>query len=94
MQERVRYKRLDNGTLESIRIYYHGNNGAQYIVLIDSAANVWSVVDAETRTVALTGRGSTLSSAQLAARSALLELGVSITTEKRKEYKKRIVLES
>lgn len=89
MQERIRYKKLDNGTLESIRTYSHTHNGAQYKVLITPSTSSWSVVDAETKTVAATGVGTTLSSMQSAAREALSVLEVGLTTEKRKEYRKR-----
>jgi len=89
MAERVRYKKMSDSLLESVRVFSHPTNGAQYKVLINKAEDQWLVVDAETEIVAASGRNTNVNKLQLAAREALVNLGVTLHTEKRRERTKK-----
>jgi hypothetical protein len=89
MSERIRYKKLSETIMESVRVFSHPTNGAQYKIRLNMSEPMWYVLDANTEIVAASGRNLNKNKAQLEVRNALRELGVEISTEKRNEYRKK-----
>lgn len=88
MAERIRY-RTNGNKLESIKVLAHPTNGALYRVIIDLDEKQYLVLDATTEIIAASGRNSTRNKLQLDVRNVLKELGVEVSTEQRKEYKRK-----
>ena len=87
MSERIRYRKISETALESMKIFGHPHNGARYKIKLVLTENQWIVLDPDTELVAASGHSKTRGAAQLAARNALVELGVVIQTGRRERNK-------
>lgn len=83
---RIRYKKITDTNSESVRTFYHPNNGAGYIIRMDAA--MWMVLDAVTETVAVSGYLTTKINAQKEVKDALKSLGIILHEERRKRVKR------
>lgn len=85
MSDRIRYRKVNDNTLESTQTFQHSTNGAQYKVRLNATEGRWSVLDAVTELTAASGANAKRNRAQLEVREALKSLGIELNTEKRKE---------
>lgn len=91
--KRIRYRRVNETTLESTQTFTHPTNGAQYVVRLDSAN--WSVVDPNTDLVASSGSLTPVKHQNLKlVKSALRDLGVILHTERRVRVKNETLSQS
>ncbi len=90
MSERIRYRKVSEFKLESVRSFSHPSNGATYKVLIDTTEPLWEIVETGCDIVAASGRNAKLPDAQLEIRAALGALEIVLSTEKRKERSKKV----
>jgi hypothetical protein len=85
MSSRIRYSKLSDSRLQSVKTFSHPTNGARYKVVLDLAANQWLVIEDTTSLLAASGHNNTLHNLKLDAKNALVELGVPFSKESRKK---------
>lgn len=85
MSERIRYRKVADGTLESVREFRHTSNGALYVLSLTPASLSYAVLDATTRAAAASGTAVSLHRLKILARDALAALGVELSREERKK---------
>ncbi len=90
MSERIRYRKVSEFKLESVRSFSHPCNGATYKVHINTTEPLWEIVETGCDIVAASGRNVKLPDAQLEIRAALKMLGIVLNTENRKERTKKV----
>jgi hypothetical protein len=83
---RIRYRKLDETTQQSIQTFRHPTNGGQYIIRI--SPDMWRILDAETEVVAISGYNLKKHSNLIKIKEGLRTLGVELPTERRERKPK------
>lgn len=83
MSQRIRYSKIDETKLVSVKTFNHATNGARYKAVLDTAESQWIVVDDSSGLVAASGHQKSLHKMKIAVKSALTDLGITFTAEKR-----------
>lgn len=84
MNTRIRYKNTD-GTLKSVKSFQHPTNGGRFSVTINSADNTFIIRDEMADRAVSNGSGTNLHRTKIAAKNALMDLGIEFGEETRSE---------
>lgn len=79
---RIRYNKTGD-TLTSKQQFQHPTNGARYQVVINESQKTYSVVDTMAEMLVVQGEATNLHLVKIAAKKALMELGISFEAEGR-----------
>jgi hypothetical protein len=84
MSIRIRYsKSQDKRVLNSKNVYHHPSNGARYRVQIDLNSLTWTILDDASNIRVTAGAGKHPHKLKIAAKEALMDLGIPLTPESR-----------
>lgn len=82
---RIRYSKMDDTKMKSVKTFNHVSNGARYDVILDTKESQWLVLDAGSGIVAASGHQTSMHKAKIEAKKALVELGIIFDKEVRGE---------
>lgn len=84
MNTRIRYS-TNEGILKSVKTFVHPTNGGRFRVEINPVSLQFLITDTTADMEVVSGKASNLHSVKIAAKNALVELGVVFQAEARKD---------
>lgn len=90
MQNRIRYRNKQDGTLESIKSFTHPELGAKYRVLLNPAELSYAIVEDRTQRVFANGRAVSMHYVKMSAKQALERLGIRFKQRERRKRTKPV----
>lgn len=80
---RIRYSKLDDNKMKSVKTFNHTTNGARYDVILNVTDSQWLVLDAQSGLVAASGHQTSLHKMKIEAKKSLAALGIEFSKEQR-----------
>lgn len=83
---RIRYRQQSNDQkLRSVQKYAHPSNGGLFYVVLDPEENTFSIIDDRADVVVVEGSATSPHKVKIAAKKALLKLGITFEPELREK---------
>lgn len=93
MNNRIRYRKRNDGLLESVLSFTHEDLGAKYRVLLNPTELSYAIVEDRTQRVFNNGRAVSMHYVKIAAKKALENLGIKFKQPERRKRNVAVVVQ-